>query len=345
MALRPIVLLLLAALLAGCSDSGAKGDDDAPSAGDGEPVAGAVDANGEAPLPTWQVGQWWEWQAAFGSGAGPKFRSIVSAVDGSGYMLATENLDMAKQEAAFTYPILGAVTKDLGMEGWGGDWDLLDFPLSDGKTWTATMPNIAWDVSPDATVDLAMSATYDADLAGFRFMGHLDEGMVLEGTYLPATGWFGQLDFYDIDPGQEELEVGLTAVAAGLNYTGPVHTATAESLLVIEDGNGLDGPPPEGQPFVMGPTPTGTFTLGAGTTLYGYVFAESVLGTRVVTITDPANEQRQVVSSGDIDGDEKELFLDEPGIAGQWTVATSGAGGFSYTYIQVFEVTVVSTTL
>jgi hypothetical protein len=340
-----IALLVSLAFLAGCSD--------APPAGD---AAGSVDDPGgtategtgtaaQGTLPKWQVGQWWEWQTSFGGETRDEtFRSIVVQADGS-YLLATENLDMAKQEAAFTHPFLGAVSSSLGMSGFGGDWKLLEFPLTDGKTWTATIPNVAWDVVPATTVDVAMQATYEAALPGYRFMGHLDQGMIIQGTYLPATGWFGELKVFDVDPGEEELEVGFTAVSAGSNYTGPAHTATAERLLLLQDGSGLDNPPPDGMPFVEGPQPQGSFTMASDTLLYGVLQADSVVGSRVITLTDPTNQQRQVVSHGDVDEDEQTLWLDEAGVPGQWQVVTSGAGGFSYAYVELYELTVSTTAL
>lgn len=344
---RAIVFLLVTALLAGCSDKPKPADTgaDGAAAAAAEATAFVDDPKHTVEAPTWQVGQWWEWQLSFGTQTRPDtFCTIVTGTTGNGYAVATENQDMAKEAAAFSHPLLSPISKGLGMEGWGGAWDLLSFPLTDGKTWTASLPNIAWDVLPADGVQVPMTATYDASLPGYKVMGHVEQGMLLEATYLPATGWFGDLKLYDIDPGQEELEVGFHAKSAGLNYTGPLFHAEAKPLLVLEDGSGLDSPPPEGQPFVQ-PQPAGSFTMATGTQLYGVLSAESVFGTRAITITDPANQQRQVVSQGDLDGDQQQLFLDEPGVMGTWQVVTSGAGGYSYAYVELYEVTVTSSTM
>lgn len=345
-ALATLLVLPLAAL-AGCAGTPNTGAEPAPAgAGDAvDGIVGALDANSSVPAPLWQVGQWWEWQAKFGDTlADGTFCSIVVEA-GSAPVLATEQDAQAKHEAAFGHPLLGALGSDLSMSGFGGEWDLLDFPLADGKTWTGTLPNIAWDILPDGPVAVAMAADFDAALQGYRITGHSGEHLLLDGTFLPATGWFGQLNLYDVDPGQEELEVGYTAVNAGLNYTGPYFQHTARLALALQDGNGFtDFPTEGGQPFVQ-PQPQGTFTLAEGSLLYGLLSAESVAGGRVITLSDPANAQRQVVSHGDLDGNEETLFLDEPGVAGTWTVATTGAGGYSVAYVELYEITLGAFTM
>lgn len=340
--LTALAALLATAALAGCAQSGADGE--APDAAEGAQGGGGLvdaaplDAASVVQAPTWAVGQWWEWQATFGTEvASTTFCSIV--VDAGTRLLATEKTDQAKHEAAFGHPLLGALGPQLQMTGFGGEWDLLDFPLQDGKTWTATLPNIAWDTQPDDGVQAAMTATFDAALPGYRITGTAEgAGTILQATYLPSTGWFGQIDFYDTDPGQEGLEVGYTAVTAGLNYTGPYFLDTATLLAEFVDGSGLDAPPPEGQPFVE-PHPEETFTMAAGTILYGGLVAESVFGTRAITLTDPAGAQRQVVSSGGPDGDQQVLFLDEASQAGEWRIVTAGAGGFNAAFVELYELT------
>lgn len=351
MAIRvPLVPLLLAALLAGCSDPPARGPAETlPTCAD----AAEADCVPLPPLtsessvaaPSWAIGQWWEWQPEDAGGEGTPFRSVVVATGASGSTLGSDEPGRAKQAAAYGHLLLGEVQADLGVTAFGGAWDLLSFPLTDGKSWTTTIPNIAWDIYlPAETVDVAMRADFDAELEGFRIMGHVADAMLIEGTYLPATGWFGELTVYDVDPEQDPLEFTYRATATGTNHTGPVYTATAEPLLNLVDANGFDNLPTEGGQPVVSPQPHGTFTMAAGTQLYGIIVAISVVGGRVVTLTDPANEQRQVVATGAPEG-EQVLELDEAGVAGAWTVATSGAGGLSMAIVELYEVTVTETVL
>lgn len=346
---RVVAASLLAILLAGCSDAPepATVGDDPVSAPDGAPVL--LDASSSVMAPTWQVGQWWEWEIFFDDRVNEEtFCSIVQADDPAGYVLVTEKEWAAKDEATFNRPLLGLAAKgDLTTAGWGGDLDLLDFPLSDGKTWTARMPNIAWDVlRPAETAEVAMTARFDAELQGYRINGVAGGGTILEATYLPATGWFGELVFHDIDPGQEGIEVGFRAKSAGLNYTGPYFRHTAIPLVAFEDNNGFDDDPTQGgQPITTAPQPHWTFTMTEGTLLYGFIEVEAVAGARGLVLVDPANQQRNIVAQGGTGGGDAFLFLDEPGQAGEWRLETAGAGGFTSAFTRLFEVTEGSFTM
>lgn len=346
---RPALAFLLIVLLAGCSGSPA-GDGDADAGKAGEACAQVpcadvpLDADSSVAAPTWAVGQWWEWEPADAAGTGEPFKSVVLNTGAGGSLVGTDSVDRAKQRAAFDHILMGDLSPALAVTAWGGQWQLLSFPLTDGKTWATSVPNIAWDIY-GTSVDLDMRADFDDAIDGFRFMGHNGGAMVLEGTYLPATGWFGELVVYDVDPEQDPLEFKFTAIDSGLNFTGPVFTATAEPLLVITDQNGFTDIPTEGgQPIVAAPQPHGTFTMEADTHLYGGIIAVGVVGSRVITLTDPENRQRQVVATGAPE-DEQVLWIDEPGVAGQWTLATAGAGGFSGAFVELYEVAVTEVTL
>lgn len=346
---RILLALLAVALLAGCAGQApAAAPDPGLTAGDCDdadcPAGPGLTADSSVPAPAWSVGQWWEWEPEDASGVGASFRSVVLSAGSGAAVVGTDSPDRAKQAAAFDHLLIGEVGADLEVAAWGDPWSLVAFPLTNGKTWTATLPNIAWDVYlPDETVEVAMRADFDEALQGFRLMGHVDDDMVVEATYLPATGWYGELVVYDVDPEQDPLEFRYRAKSTGLNFTGPAYTATAEALLVLADGSGLDAPPPEGQPFVQ-PQPHGQFTMGDGG-LYGLLLANSVVGTRAITLTDPQGQQRQVVSAAHLEEDEQLLWLDEPGVAGQWTVATTGAGGFSLAYVELYEIALTETVL
>lgn len=357
MAARLSAYAFVLLLLAGCAGKAPDGDQ-APdgASGDGDPALSDVqfDPAGSYAAPQWQVGQWWEWEISFGTTTrDDTFCSIVVGNDG-GYRLATENPDWAKEEAAFGHPLLGTIAPaDLAMVGYGDDatpWSLLSFPITDGKTWSTTMPNIAWDVIASETAELAMTATADPGLAdgagGFRIVGMSAEHRLVEVDYVPSAGWFTGLRFFDTDAGEEGLEVGFRAKSLGLGYTGPHFEATARPLVVFDDMAGFDDVPTEGgQPYTSAPQPYWPFTMGEGTTLYGYVVVASVVGARTMVLVDPGNQQRNLVSHGDVEEDEQALFFDEPGVPGDWRLATTGAGGFSGAFARLFEVTLAEGSL
>jgi hypothetical protein len=346
----PALLAVAALLLAGCAGK-------APAAAP-QPAAGAdADAGGAADglagrtsfdAPQWQRGQWWEWTTTFGTQTADfTYCSIVTGTDGSFYTVATENTDEAKTEATFGMPLLGAIGRaDLSMDGWGGEgsWSLLSFPLADGKAWTATMPNIAWDSVAGPTVDLAMVAHVVQATGGgsptVHIVGTSGNAQLMSGLYDPATGWFRDLDFYDTDPGEEGLEIGFHAKSAGTNYTGPYFVHTAKPLLRLNDGSGFtDDPTQGGEPFAD-PEPQGTFTMQAGTRLFGAVFAETVLGAREVALVPPQGEPRHAeVYDASLEGAGGGFVVDEPGVAGDWRVATGGAGGYSQAFVALYELT------
>lgn len=344
-------IVLLTALVAGCAgspdaaDGGTEGRME--GGGDGGPGVATLDASSSVPAPTWAVGQWWEWEVFFADGTREDtFCSIVVGQSGGTSLLATEKDWASKEEAAFDVPLLGAAASDLSTEGWGGTLRLLSFPLTDGKTWTATMPNIAWDVLlPSETADIAMTAAFDEGLQGFRLTGTAGGGTILEATYLPATGWFGDLVFHDIDPGQEGVEIGFRAKSTGLNYTGPYFTHEAELLLEFEDASGFTDVPTEGgQPITQPPQPAHAFTMTEGKSLYGIVVTQAVAGARTVVLTPPQGDSRHIDAVGAPEGGNA-LFFDEPGMAGEWRVSTAGAGGFSGALVSLYEMTETASTL
>lgn len=340
---------LLAALAAALLLSGCAGKDGSPAADAlGMAGDGGDDATGPVtsiPAPQWQAGQWWEWETTFADGTRPEtFCSIVLST-GSDSVLVTERDGMAKEAAAFGHPLLAPVrASDLAMGGWGdAPWSLLWFPLTDGKAWTSSIPNIAWDVFYPATaVDAELTATFGQAEEGqapvVSIVGMVQELKVLDAEYDPATGWFRSLTFYDVDPGQDPLEVTWRAKSAGLGYTGPYFQAQAELLLGFDDRVGFSDVPTEGgQPYTDAPEPYHTFTMGEGTTLYGFVGAESVAGARSLVLVEPDSNHRLVAAPGAPEG-EQFLFLDEPGKAGEWRLATAGAGGFSGAFAELHEV-------
>lgn len=356
--LRAATAVTLAFLLAGCAGKSPAGTE-APGAAAGEGLAAEVlSANSSVARPEWAVGQWWQYQLSYPGGGSERFKAIVVDTSGSSAVVATDDDAFAKREAAYNHPLLGTFGDSLTMEGWGGSWDLFDFPLTDGARWSGTMPNIAWDVIAGEFVDLAMMASFVAkapgpdgkEVPGFYIMGHApeaDNAMVLEGYFIPANGWFSELTFYDIDPDQDPLEVQVKVTEAGLNWTGTYFRHTAEPLLEISDASGFDDDPTAGgQPFAD-PHPHGTFVVSAqATAVYGLILAETVVGVRQVILHPPEGDAYQLQStSAETDSDIQELQLDVPAVAGEWRLVTAGAGGYTWMYADIYEIVEAEFTL
>ena len=80
------------------------------------------------------------------------------------------------------------------------------------------------------------------------------------------------------------------------------------------------------------------------TSWYGIIVTQAVLGARTVVLTPPQGESRHVDAVGAPEGGTA-VFLDEPGLAGEWRVSTTGAGGFSGAIVSLYEMTETAATL
>lgn len=347
---RAAYAVLVVAFLAGCSDApkadAPTGTSDPDCVTDCLPVP--LDGASSVAAPVWAIGQWWEWQVSFaGEDLPDTFTSVVVGTTGAGSLVATDHPTRAKDEAAFDVLLLGEVGPSLKMTRAGADWDLFSFPLTDGKTWQATIPNIAWDVLlPAETVTLDLRAVFEADLPGYRVMGHAGDAMLLDFTYLPEAGWFGDFKVFDIDEGDDPEEFRMRAVKSGLNYTGTYYIDTATLVVDMYDASGLDNPPPEGQP-VLNVDPRVGFSVGADVaSLFGFVEIVAVVGDREVVIAPPGGAPPlHYQATGDIDGAEGFWDIDLSAVAGDWEVATTGAGGHSAAFVQIFSITEATATM
>lgn len=347
-----LAALLLTSLLAGCTGDPEPGPtddlrstDDALSEG-GRDLRTDLTAEDRLPAPAWQVGDWWGIRITYGSQGGEdRVNSIVTEAD-NGYLLATDDQQVAKAHALRDLPLLGAMTRDLSATAYGGTWDWFQFPLSDGATWTGEIPNIAFDVLPEGQVPVRFTATYsDAiDVAGKTHPGYDVEGVTEDGTpivryaYAPMVGWITSATLYDIDPGQDPIEFSYELVEHGRNWTGTYYVDEANVLLENFDGSGLTDPPPEGQPFAS-VSPLATFTVSEDATyLYGIIVNVAVAGARTTILYAPDGEARHYEALG-APGDENVVRIDEPARAGLWRLATAGAGAFTFSDVLLAEIT------
>lgn len=355
MASRPTGLPLLALvslLLAGC-------------AGDAPPTApveagldldGALQAVGSldaatplaAPVP-WALGDWFGVHVFVGmeDQEGTHYNAIVVQETADQWVLATDDADAAKEEAVFDFPIMGAFDKaDLGTSGLGGRWDLLQFPLSNGSTWSST---VAMDpLDPSAALELEFEATFNPAIptATGRQPGYdivaVDSAarQALSFDYVPAVGWFTRFLIYDTgteDP--VDYFISARSMGTGHGWTGTYYLDSAAPLVQHFSIVGVDPTDPAAS-FVQ-PNPQASFDVSEGATyLYGFVFSFSFAGAHDIVLVDPANQPREFRSYNAVAaGEDADVFIDEAAQPGTWRLVAVGAGAVSGGGAFLWEIT------
>lgn len=358
------VLPLLATLAALAGLAGCAGDPPAQ-----EPAAAAdpqvlladgatvLDGNASlaAPAP-WSVGDWFGVHVLFGAQdtEGVHYNTVVVEETAEAWTLATDNQAAAKEEAVFDLPILGEFRKaDLGTTGLGGRWDLLQFPLSDGATWTSTVALDPQDPE-GGTLDLEFEARFNDGIAtssgakpGYDIRAvDADARQVLSFDYVPGLGWFTRFVIFDTsteDP--VDFFISARSMGAGDGWTGAYYLDTATALVQDFGIVGVDPGNPT-SPYAQPSQPV-QFTVSADATyLYGFVFAFSFAGANEVVLVDPAGGARAYQSyNAGIAGEDAEAQIDEPAMPGAWKLVNNGAGVVAGGGAFLWEITETSGTL
>ena len=326
--------------LAGCA--GGDGGGDGGEAAVAPVDAGVLAATGEdgvlelaAPAP-WTVGDWFGVHVFLGMDdtEGTHYNTVVVEETADAWILATDDQGAAKEEAVFDLPILGSFRKaDLGTSGLGGRWDLLQFPLTDGATWSSTVATDPMD--PDAVLKLEFEATFNEKIAtptgskpGFDIVAvDADARQVISFDYVPSLGWFTRFVIFDVateDP--VDYFVSARSMGNGKGWTGTYYLDTAEALVQHFNIVGVD--PTDPTAAFLQPNPQATFTVADGATfLFGFVFSFSFAGAHDVVLVGPDNQPREYRSyNGVVAGEDTEMFIDEPAVPGEWRVAAAGGG-------------------
>lgn len=315
--------IALAAILAGCVQT------ESPTAASepAEPLDTALlstgeDAPGDAPLdveaPEWLVGDAW---SIVSRGFGEEERSflVVTAADASGYTLATSSEQAAGYDAMHDISYIGRIrASDLAGHQQGEPVKYFDFPLADGKTWTAR-----WD-----GFDVALTAT--ATPTGFAISGAIDGAPYVEYDYSPEMKWWTRIHFVQGD-------YGFTVERLQPEWRGTIASATASVL--YEAG-------PESPVFTSG---TGSFTVDEGQT---FAMLTLIGGgerwARAFVLTDPANSvyPTTTVENAEVEAmGPRGVFLQErlPATPGPWRVEAPAvhdpSGGF---WLLVHQVAIVT---
>ena len=216
----PTALLLLATVLAGCSDGGDDGDHDGHATGTDPGVA-------PAEAPRWSLGDHWTYRDSLGS----TYSLVVAEEAGGDWVLLPNDKQIARFDAQFDISFVGTIRKaDLAGAQGGDRVQFFDFPLEHGKTWTTRWDGQTRHVTAEALPD----GTYHvvAHVAG-------DERGDQHASYHydPAVGFFTTLTFYDGN-GTVGYEAELTD--NGEAFTGTVYRygASEELAGVTSSGPG-----------------------------------------------------------------------------------------------------------
>lgn len=234
------VAILLAALLAGCSDGGDGEETTAPTTGPATPsptrnetaieafedpdhhcVKNRVEPRVHAPdlegMP-WVLGQSWEYELTVRGDDQPNTKLVYYDLQDrhTHYMVGTPTREEALVHAVdSTNPMLGRIHRALYSPHESGDHaDMFHFPLCDGSTWSTVFFGETFQLAASRTQVLVPGGSGE----GFAIRGEGASGSVLRIDYALEAQWFTFLDLERSDGG---VRMDLVEVAKG--YTGPAH--------------------------------------------------------------------------------------------------------------------------
>ncbi len=323
-------ILVFAAPMAGCIGQ----DDDAPvepaSSTDTSTVDSAasgasdlVDGQDEpAPgaAPQWTHGDHWTYNInfdlGFGELLGDQTTLVLHATQG-GYSVAAADRNAAIVDQYFDQFFVGQLDTDLNPVDQDGGFQMFDFPLEDGKTWTTQV------TTQNGSADLAMTVSKGPG-ATFEIVGEAD-GASVAYTYSPQAQWITSYTFTATDfNGEQRPLLQMELMDNGANFTG---TFTVLDMEEIYFRSAFGAPVPQGGTV----PPVDTINVPEGYTfvqrivaIFGFDFGPPTAGAHRVDMTDPEGQQStfQQVGGGQL----VEILTDEPPVTGDWQVSYAGLG-------------------
>ncbi len=331
-----LAVALMALLLAGCAD-------EKPSTAEVEQqpndALAVLAAQNEGPptveAPEWKIGDWWGHHIYFGPDDAEGIHINVIMVDqaGSNAVLATDDPTAAKEHAIFDFPILGEFGPGIEGTGFGGQWKIFDFPLSEGHTWRTQITIPDFNDFDDHVFDVEFTATYNPEIStlqgpkpGYEILGSTADGvLLLAHDYVPEIRWYANFVLYNFmtdDP--EDVFFSGKSMGSGENWKGTYYVDEAREL--VQHLSMIY--PSEADPTspTVQPKPHSTFTVSDDATyIYGWIFSFAVGGAHETMLVDPAGNTHPYTAAGTPAGGEGD-FWDEEALAGKWELVTAGAG-------------------
>lgn len=217
--MRLIVLVVLALLVAGCVTT--PPSQPLAAASIATPAEGLLVAGANATLPanttlapTWAVGDWWRFERVSQGATVGVVTFVVTDAGSASYFVQPDRNDTAVYDALYDIAFVGLIdARTLAGAEVGSPVKFFDWPLVDGKTWTLTEGGVE------------LSALARSKGAGvFDVEAQANNKTRLSYTYDASKRWFTRIEY-------PTSSFSLTLVENGRNYTGPVWSASATTLL------------------------------------------------------------------------------------------------------------------
>lgn len=329
-----IALLLALAPLSGCLGGGEEAVEptsDGVNATDAD--ASELEATGQAEeatdpgaSPSWTHGDWWTYDVSFDLGFGELLSGETTLVlhdTQDTYDVAAADRNAAIVDQHFDTFFVGSLDQDLNPTS---GFQMFDFPLTDGKSWTTEVDT----VNGSAEVELTATAT-SVDLPtgseeGFQIHGADEEaGIEVRYTYAPSVQWVTHFEMHAPDfEGQQREVLTMDLVEQGASYEGSFVVLDMEELYFDEVFGAPIGPDPGTSRAATVQVDEGFTFVQRVVVLFNFDVLAPTSGTNRVDLFSPEDDQYTYEQTGA--GELVEIAIDEPPIAGEWRVAYENVG-------------------
>jgi hypothetical protein len=216
-----LMVILVAATLAGCIEDPIPQETSAGLPTVSPPSQGTAlgfNPDGTAPVPKWQVGDWWEYEVSYDSGQKYTAKIVVAKEDGANYYITATERELLLRSVIDHYPTFGAVKKSgLQHRIHGDDVPFLRFPMQN-QSWEEGYR----DFTGQFESTFALLPTPQGTVPGFlTTMTHAGDGLVrFTHGWSPVTKYFTTFSWNFDGTGPPDVQVDLQAW--GTNFTGSI---------------------------------------------------------------------------------------------------------------------------
>jgi hypothetical protein len=306
-----VAVLALASLVAFSGCSGPSDDPD-PATPPTDDVDDSV-TNSNSPSaqsPTFAPGDWWTWEVSSPDYGSLEVTTAVARVSDSSYSIGVTEVPDSLPIHILHVPPVGLVSRpDLQWIAHHEPMDLLEFPLTDGKSWLGSIDGESVSFTATA-VERGGRTVFDVD---GRFTGY--EGQGPRFTYDPSLGMFSEIH---IHYGSDEPFSSARVIASGTDYEGDMHIHEPNDKFL-----GGSGSPPNSEPLGSFPATEGKEWLVFACYLGGG------MGRFAISYVPPLPNEEPLECSMANTGQSFEFDMQvlwRSSVAGEWNMAFQVAG-------------------